>query len=366
MHRSSETVGALASALAKAQVDLSNPLKSLTGYLEGQSPLRRDVSFRYASLADGLDIVRKSLGKYEIALIQTTVINQERSQVYLDTVLLHSSGEWVASEWPVCAVIDIISPKRMGAALTYARRYTLFSMVGIAGEDDLDATDLVASQSEPPLRGGVGRASKENALTGEQSRSAGSALVTEIAEIRDTEKLTVWARSNLAKKMLLSQEDASAVEAAYATKARELGEQLDVTATGAPLTPSFNASYADDRGCLTEPATHTPRLRQTVRHRNKAHLRFVSSHPCLICRRQPSDPHHIKFAQPAAMGRKVSDQFTVPLCREHHHQLHRSGNERTWWADQQIKPIEIARELWAKNHDANGPATNDTELTQKR
>src|SRR5947209_5818520 len=98
MHRSSETVGAIAAALAKAQVDLSNPLKSLTAYLEGQPSLRRNVSFRYASLADGLDIVRKSLGKCEIALVQTTVINRERSQIYLDTVLLHSSGEWLASE----------------------------------------------------------------------------------------------------------------------------------------------------------------------------------------------------------------------------------------------------------------------------
>jgi len=84
------------------------------------------------------------------------------------------------------------------------------------------------------------------------------------------------------------------------------------------------------------------------RHRDKAHLRFVASQPCLLCQRSPSDPHHLRFAQPRALGSKVSDEFTVPLCREHHRQLHHSGNEQAWWHDMGIEPTEIARTLWSE------------------
>ena len=99
---------------------------------------------RYAPLSSGLDIVRKSLGRHEIATIQSTEIDKEAGLLRLTTILAHSSGEWVSSEWPVCPMSDIASAQRMGAALTYARRYALFTLVGIAGEDDLDAPDLRA------------------------------------------------------------------------------------------------------------------------------------------------------------------------------------------------------------------------------
>lgn len=85
------------------------------------------------------------------------------------------------------------------------------------------------------------------------------------------------------------------------------------------------------------------------RHRDKTHLRFVGSHPCLVCGRQPSDAHHLRFAQPRALGMKVSDEFTVPLCREHHRQLHHAGNEVAWWHNLSIKPLVVAQELWAQS-----------------
>ena len=147
MHRSSETIGAIAAALAKAQGDLSNPEKSLTATIRSPFPRESDRTFRYASLASGLDIVRKSLGQHEIATVQTTAIDQESGQLRLTTLLAHASGEWISSDWPVCAVSETATPHRMGAALTYARRYALFALVGIAGEDDLDAPDLVAEPS---------------------------------------------------------------------------------------------------------------------------------------------------------------------------------------------------------------------------
>src|SRR5436190_18687200 len=142
MPRSSETVAALASALAKAQAELINPEKSLTATIRTGRPGEREHSFRYAPLSSGLDIVRKTLGQHEIATLQTTAIDQTAGMVHLTTTLAHASGEWIASDWPVCPIAETANPHRMGAALTYARRYALFTLVGIAGEDDLDAPDI--------------------------------------------------------------------------------------------------------------------------------------------------------------------------------------------------------------------------------
>src|ERR1700724_3240494 len=145
MHRSSESIGTIAGALAKAQSELTNPEKSLTATIRSPFPREDDRTFRYASLSSGLDLVRKALGKHEIATVQTTSIDQEAGLIRLTTVLAHSSGEWVSSDWPVCPVSETAAPHKMGAALTYARRYALFTLVGIAGEDDLDAPDLGAA-----------------------------------------------------------------------------------------------------------------------------------------------------------------------------------------------------------------------------
>src|SRR5215471_5523639 len=150
MHRSSESVAALAAALAKAQTGLVNPEKSLTATIRTGRPGDAEQSFRYAPLASGLDIVRKTLGQHEIATVQTTAIDGAAGIINLTTMLAHASGEWISSDWPVCAIADMASPRRMGAALTYARRYALFTLVGIAGEDDLDAPDLCHAEPDSP------------------------------------------------------------------------------------------------------------------------------------------------------------------------------------------------------------------------
>ena len=155
MHRSSDSIGTIAAALAKAQAELTNPEKTLVATIRSPFPREADRTFRYAPLSSGLEIVRKSLGRHEIATVQTTEIDMDAGLVRLTTVLAHSSGEWLSSDWPVCPISDTGSPQRMGAALTYARRYALFTLVGIAGEDDLDAPDLGAipkAGSEQPHR----------------------------------------------------------------------------------------------------------------------------------------------------------------------------------------------------------------------
>src|SRR5260370_29210004 len=141
MHSSSPATASLAAALAKAQAELVNPEKSLTATIRSDERGRADRTFRYAPLSSGLDIVRKTLGQHEIATVQTTAIDQTAGVVNLTTVLAHASRECIASDWPVCAISETATPHRMGAALTYSRRYALFTLVGIAGEDDLDAPD---------------------------------------------------------------------------------------------------------------------------------------------------------------------------------------------------------------------------------
>jgi Rad52/22 family double-strand break repair protein len=115
-------------------------------------------------------------------------------------------------------------------------------------------------------------------------------------------------------------------------------------AVAPPLAPGLPSAKIDK----SELAIAEPK-----RLRDKVHLKFVASEPCLVCGRQPSDPHHLRFAQPRAIGLKVSDEFTVPLCRVHHRQLHQAGNERAWWENLKIDALRTASDLWEKTHPSS-------------
>src|SRR5262245_48397464 len=241
MRRSSESVAALASALAKAQAELVNPEKSLTATIRSGRPGEGERSFRYAPLSSGLDIVRKTLGQHEIATVQTTAIDKETGVVNLSTMLAHASGEWIASDWPVCPIAEMASPQRMGAALTYARRYALFTLVGIAGEDDLDAPDLCAAPPTTAARTGPGagelrlpprsdgngrtraaaRAASTPVLSSDESAILRDRLVGEIAGLQSGESATNWAHGALAAKNRLGAEDAKLLEEAFEKRLSE-------------------------------------------------------------------------------------------------------------------------------------------------
>jgi hypothetical protein len=159
----------------------------------------------------------------------------------------------------------------------------------------------------------------------------------------------------LPAKNTLTADDARAVETACQIVLGALELDADKLQQPPADAASFSPVSARDGGILSKAAGHsrsevedrvTP-LRKETRRRNKPHLALVSSQPCLVCRRSPCDAHHLKFAQPRSLGRKVSDEFTVPLCREHHQELHRHGNERAWWANLQIDALKEAKELWA-------------------
>jgi hypothetical protein len=393
VHSSSESIATIAAALAKAQVEMTNPEKSLVATIRSPFPREADRTFRYAPLSSGLDIVRKSLGRHEIATIQTTAIDKDAGLLRLTTVFAHASGEWISSEWPVCQIADIASAQRMGAALTYARRYALFTLVGIAGEDDLDAPDLggdpnrAADQSRQPdhrkQTNGQAAAAQRTAPSGgklpdpsaaksvlreQLSASLRESLIQQIATINSADEAAAWAYRNLPAKNTLTAADAKIVEERFRERLSMISNgptsagSSDSRSTPQPLredaqgTPDAVADQTgSDAGPSHKGSTRTkkqPRgeiiraLGKTIRLRDKDHRKFVLRQPCLVCGRVPSDPHHLTFTQPRALGRRVSDEFTVPVCRVHHRELHRSGDEAAWWRAVNIDPLPVALKLW--------------------
>jgi hypothetical protein len=378
MQYSSDRVGALAAALAKAQAEIANPEKSLTATIVSPFARMGSRTFRYAPLSSGLDLVRKCLGQHEIATVQTTAIDRDSGLIRLTTTLVHASGEWVSSGWPVCPVSEMGAPHRLGAALTYARRYALFTLVGIAGEDDLDAPAPPAAELSPeaqnnmprPEQGAAGsdrpaiepkpgqsaqtsngrprtERSKPATLPPDASANLRNRLIAELDQLVDPEALATWARRALPLKNQLATTDAQMLEAAFAARLGQLEKS-------GPIPRSKNQkANTPGRKPQTDPGDQAVMvIRKPVRERDRDHLRFVASQSCLVCGRNPSDAHHIQFAGQQAMARKVSDKFAVPICRLHHRELHRRGNEHAWWQNQGIEPLTVAATLWAKTHAA--------------
>ena len=464
MLNASASIDALAEALAQAQLELVNPEKGLSAWLripgDSNSPPR---PFRYASLSSELELARKVLGRFRIALMQTTTVDNARGLLSLQTTLAHASGQWIASEWPVCSLTELSAPHRMGAAMTYARRYALFAIVGIAGDDDLDAPDLEiepivdlnstadrsrrshSSESDKPAAGAFSRAASLTPKTGTTQPSTESderlceQLIDEIVCLKTESEATAWALARFSAKTALPRIYAERVEtrfsdlsarfvvdevfqarddgemaggigggaanedgfnltavAALAAQGRETAGPSEETAAGTALPPSPPVSAtAIDRSGSCELASSPPasiaespvneqeptaekekspeeqtrksppalapnakpsRLPMAeatpkpLRMRDPEHLRFVAGEPCLICGRSPADPHHLRSAQPRALSLKSSDQYVVPLCRLHHDEAHRHGDETKWWKSLRIDAVAVALDLWRRSH----------------
>jgi len=381
----------LAAALAKAQGELVNPEKSLVATIRADGRGGGEKTFRYAPLSSGLDIVRKVLGQHEIATVQTTSLDQTAGVINLTTLLAHSSGEWIASDWPVCPISETAAPHRMGAALTYARRYALFTLVGIAGEDDLDAPDLMTPTSEGsgsekpkgssnnPLNGGqpdprqraplrrdrkVHATSAKPILEPDASVELRNRLLAELNELRSGDDAATWAHRCLGQKSRLIEADAQRVEEAFQAK---LATVATCEADAMPSAPA--ESKQPLKPDLSDPSDSNVRPRpkgvdksmlalpEPRRIRDRAHVKSVAKQPCLVCGRRPSDAHHLRFVQRPALGRKASDEFMVPLCRGHHREVHRCGDEAAWWNKAGIDPSINARALWLETHPL--PTTSD-------
>jgi hypothetical protein len=269
----------------------------------------------------------------------------------------------------------------MGAALTYARRYALFALAGIAGEDDLDAPDLNApepaaevrntkqlsnGQSKPngrqrnlaPKRladreGKLNSTSADPALRQRLSAVLRDQLRNQLNDIDSAEAAAIWARRILPAKNSLCAADARQLEDAFEERLVGLdnprpspfgSKRKDLTSLERKGPESTGTSTVEK--IETSGLTHA----EPRRVRDREHVKFVAGHPCLICGRRPADPHHLRFAQSRALGRKVSDEFTVPLCRGHHREVHRYGDEAAWWAKVGVEPVAVANALWRETH----------------
>ena len=325
--------------------------------------------------------MRKTLGQHEIATVQTTSIDQASGIVNLTTVLAHASGEWLASDWPVCPIAEMASPQRMGAALTYARRYALFTLVGIAGEDDLDAPDLTVCglgaggqieswrqrSSAAPRDSGNGRlrgAAKSSAavvLDAAQSTALREKLLAEVANLTSVELAVAWAAQALPAKNSLIAADAKLLEEAFEQKLSRLSsscEEETPTTESAAMLEVMMQEAPQASGAETEQSRGIDKSVLAVaaprRYRNRDHLRYVARQACLVCGRKPSDAHHLRHVQPRALGRRASDEFAVPLCRVHHRAVHRAGDEQAWWTATGIDPLKVARKFWKRTRVNEG------------
>jgi hypothetical protein len=255
----------------------------------------------------------------------------------------------------------------MGAALTYARRYGLFALVGIAGEDDLDAPDLLSpavretkkstqtTHKKDRLSGGPGQSTQEfsrgrlmkasaSPLRAELEPSASvqlrEQLVAEMKGLTSAEEAASWTHRVLAAKNSLAASDAKSVEQAFQARLTTLAAE--------PTSPSLKSRRRRRRTAAVDKSVLALPVPRRIRDRD--HVKSVAKLPCLICGRHPADAHHLRFAQSPALGRKVSDEFTVPLCRGHHREVHRCGDEVKWWSKAGIDPSAMARSLWLKTH----------------
>src|SRR5262249_10602627 len=247
------------------------------------------------------------------------------------------------------------------------------TLVGIAGEDDLDAPDLCDG---PPslLPSGVdrsfkakgtpgnghgrgGRKSESITLDPEQSAALRQKLLAQVGNITSADLASAWAREALTAKNSLAAADAKLVEDAFERRLSELessdaavpsNDESSVPQIAGPQVTAPTESTAPDQAKGIDKSILT--VAAPRRYRSREHLRYVAQQACLVCGRKPSDPHHLGFTQPRALGRKVSDEYAVPLCRGHHRAVHRSHDECAWWRQAGIDPIKIARRLWKETH----------------
>ena len=221
-------------------------------------------------------------------------------------------------------------------------------------------------------------------LSTEESAVLRDRLLNEITALRSQDSATIWARQALPLKNQLNEADANLVGQAFEKKIFEVVTSETAAAisddSSASVTGSSNLAFQEAAPAANAAAQHQHQYRTidksvlTVsaprRYRNKEHLRFVTQQPCLLCARKPSDAHHLRFVQPRALGRKPSDEFTVPLCRIHHRAVHRSRDEQAWWRSAGIDPLKVARKLWKdtrmnKPRDATGMVSHQPDQTSK-
>ncbi len=205
-------------------------------------------------------------------------------------------------------------------------------------------------------------------LGSEQSAALRERLLASLGQLQSADEAADWVHANLAAKNTLIAADADRVESDFGDRLAEIEaasarEEDRQSASGAGIEKqSFLASTEGPAAATiilpSGPGARSRRMAaKTIRLRDKEHCKFVASQPCIVCGRTPCEAHHIRFAQPRALGRKVSDEYTIPVCRLHHRELHNYGDEASWWAGVSIDPLPIALELWSRSRSPNSSDT---------
>ena len=233
--------------------------------------------------------------------------------------------------------------------------------------------DSLRCSSESPAMDSVATAlhgERPSTLEPEQSAALREKLLTAVGSITSADNAAIWAREALAAKNRLAAADAKLVEDAFEHRLSELAPSATVEAAddAAPTTRVERVGVHEMRAKGNDDLDQAEGIDKSVlviatprRYRNREHLRYVAQQACLICGRKQSDPHHLRYLQPRALGRKASDEFAVPLCRSHHRAVHRAGDEQAWWTAAGIDPVKVARQLWRQTrlndpHDPQQPS----------
>jgi hypothetical protein len=376
VHRSSETFAALASALAKAQAHLVNPEKSLTATIRTGRAGETERSFRYAPLSRGLEIVRKTLSEQEIAVIQTTAVDQASRVLNLTTLLAHSSGEWIASHWPDCSIAELVSPHRMGAALTYARRYALFTLVGIAGEDDLDAPDLcdgppspTPSADEQSPKPGHGQPPVPQRKPGNGQRRYPFMASGRAASSRSNRPRcgrSCWPRLGASHRLM-----GPRFGRARRSPPRTGSWRLTPSLWSMPLSTGYRSSHhpQQPQTTLLPELTVLEPMRRSQRETATSITPTASTRACSPLRQRGTIETASTFAMSPSKralfaaannliriisaaynrGRSAARPAMNSLSRSAAlitRAVHRVGDEQAWWTAAGIDPVEVARQLW--------------------
>jgi hypothetical protein len=322
MQRSSETIGAIAAALAKAQAELprSGSDVSLRGAVK--RPRHRAQGARRPRDRDRPDHRDRQGGRADPP--------HHHARPCVGRVAVVGMAGVPARETS--------APRRMGAALTYARRYALFTFVGIAGEDDLDAPDLAqgaktnaADKADAADREGVAARLRSPAAVEERLPVMSAAPGGQEKFIRPARVVLGTEQSAALRERLLAslgqlqsaEEAADRVHANLAAKNTLIAADAEAAGSASPVEKSVLAATDDTAAAsIIRPSGPGARRRRVMGKTIRLHCKFVGSQPCIVCGRTPSEAHDIRFAQPRALGRKVSGEYTVPVCRLHHRDLH--------------------------------------------
>jgi Protein of unknown function (DUF968) len=235
--------------------------------------------------------------------------------------------------------------QKLGAVESAAIRTRLIREVETLPEDDLQPRAISILKAK-------------NRLSADDAKSVEQAFETRMGQQATPLEASATVNATSAA-AVATQSDLPSVSPSKVKSAGRRGRprktNAPIASVEAPQVPSVSVIKDDPPASTRIQADATPAkiekseltIGEPRRHRDKMHLKFVASQPCLVCGRSPADAHHLRFTQPRAMGRKVSDEFTVPLCRSCHRQNHQVGDERSWWKAKTSDPLKVAESLWS-------------------